>query len=253
MNLETWEKLSFDEQINWRDDFLEQHPYSHQFGTFNVEINGRNHSSIILGSDGGHYVEFWRLIETGVLPEAFYFGTPEFQKSAKPLDFLIWFSLFTGGENYTFGYFVSKKAKEIMEKFNLGYHRFYPFTITKGNDKFEYFVLAMIGTQDAFIDYEKSTFYLDHGDFPDRPYEHIECKSLEAYNAFMDDRPDGSSESIEAQNLVFTSEFDASLSLFSTRLYIRSQIASTALLDAMEAAKLTGISIGRWARVQRAS
>ncbi len=63
------------------------------------------------------------------------------------------------------GMMVSKRLKELLEKFNLGDHRFYPVTIVDPNTKREYvyFWLHFIfdETRQDYIDFPNSTFVLE--------------------------------------------------------------------------------------------
>jgi len=53
---------------------------------------------------------------------------------------------------------VSPKGKEILQRFNLCSHRFYPCTLHSRGKVYHYFWLQLISDYSDYVDYKKSTF-----------------------------------------------------------------------------------------------
>ncbi|WP_321480950.1 hypothetical protein [uncultured Bacteroides sp.] len=70
--------------------------------------------------------------------------------TAKQTDFV--------SDGFSIGYIVSEKAKNIIEKYNLYPHCFYPLGLYIRKVKYDYFLLFMTSGYSDFVDYKKSTF-----------------------------------------------------------------------------------------------
>lgn len=234
-----WDDLTDDEKWERNETFKNELQPSNDFGSIRVNINGRIHEAFISGSARVNHTLFWDMLETGQLPDEFNFGIPEFNKSAKPLDFVIHFSL-TGTD--TVGWFMSKKAKGVFEKFNLGNHKFYPMTATKNNEQFQYFLLAIKTQDDSFIDFSKSAFYFSDGsrDFQSKP---THCSSLEEYHKYMSSREDGNMVYIAARNIILNERFDKAKDILYFDLMAGREYLSQRLIRAIIENKLTGITV----------
>lgn len=230
-----WDSLTSDQKAEHNNRFLNELPTSDDFGSITLEKNGKNSSATIVGSALANHFPLWDAFTAGNLPENFNLGIPEFHKSSKPLDFIDHFSL---SNTNTGGWFISKKAKHVFENFNLGRHKFYPLTITKNGEQFDYFLLAIKTLDDTSIDFPKSSFYLDNGDL-DSQLIPIEIGSLEEYNKLS------TQLNIFARNIILNSQFDKSKDLINFSMTPFGPYLSKRLITAIIEHKLTGIAIDR--------
>lgn len=234
-----WDSLNFSERYELNQQFLNEFTPSDNYGTVRVKQNGRTYGAFVDSPvDWGDYTKFWDSCEAGILPDELNLGCPEFKKSAKPLDFIVHFSLAHG----VLGWFMSKKAKEVFEKFNLGFHRFYSFTAIKDGKPLDYFLLAIKTSDDHFINFQKSSFFIGGDDFE---FQNIptECSSLAAYEQWMDNREEDTLSYIGVRNIIVNKEFDKSKDIIRFTLLENNLLLSKRLLSDIIEKKLTGIEI----------
>ncbi|MBU3660005.1 MAG: hypothetical protein FGM14_09055 [Flavobacteriales bacterium] len=75
-------------------------------------------------------------------------------KSSKVTDFI------NGGFVSQFGVIVNEKVKDILIKYNLGKHQFYPLKIKHKDEYYKnYFLFKTLSSADNFINIEESIFY----------------------------------------------------------------------------------------------
>ena len=234
-----WNSLTWEEKLERNKSFLKEFPVSDSFGSIKLLKNGRDLFATITGSARANHFPLWDAFKLGQLPQEYYLGTPEFYKSARPLDFINHFSL--GGTD-TIGWFMSKKTKNVFERFHLGNHRFYPITITKNEQLFEYFLLAVKTEDDSSIDFPRSSFYFGNND-TDFQYTPTECSSLEEYHKYMSSREYENTVYIGARNIVLNKKFDKSKDIIYFDLMMDGPFLSKRLITSILENKLTGISV----------
>ena len=169
-------------------DFLKDIPYSMDFFEFNLIGNKRTHYQVQewispkdleiqekfknwdgksplnfeISNDGkGYIASFSKAFKKEKIPKKLpEIGHLKLYNSSKVTDFILSDFL----ENS--GMFVSKRAKQILEKYNVGKFKFYPAEIEHKNIRYkDYFFFRCDNNVDQFIDITNSTFYYQKPSF----------------------------------------------------------------------------------------
>lgn len=163
-------------------DFLKNIPYNRDFYEFNLIGNKRTHYQVQdwvspidlkiqekfktwdgksplnfdIPNDGKGYIEsFSKAFKKEKIPKKLpEIGYLKLYNSSKVTDFILSDFL----ENC--GMFVSKKAKLILEKHNIGKFKFYPAEIEHKKIRYkDYYFFRCDNNVDQYIDFQNSTFY----------------------------------------------------------------------------------------------
>jgi hypothetical protein len=112
-------------------------------------------------TDNGIVNKYDNLLKNDGLPEYLPdLGRFELFESSNLTDFI------EGSFLEQYGLIVSKKAKEILEQFNIGRYKFYPLSINhKGINHNDYFFFKSLTISDEFIDIQNSMIYSQKGFF----------------------------------------------------------------------------------------
>lgn len=86
------------------------------------------------------------------LPDSGYFTL---YKSSKLTDFI------SGSFLSKYGIIISPRAKKILEKYQLGSHKFYPLYLEYKSEKHEYYLFRFLNTADPYLEIDKSEFYVN--------------------------------------------------------------------------------------------
>lgn len=151
-------------------------------------------------------------------------------KGAKLTDFLDY-----APNLLTCQFLISERVAEVFSKFNIGQHFLYPVEISGAGkiikSKYYLFCCPLVGYE--CIDFSESIFYKQQGIFP----ESKKYVSYDNAESFLERYIVG----IQAEKLVFNSNFDRTLDFFDLR--IGEMYVSEALKDAIEILGFTGVSI----------
>lgn len=130
--------------------------------------------------EGGEIKKFDNLLHDENVPEELpEIGQMTLYKSSRITDFI------KGSFLEQYGFIVSDKAKDTLNKFKLGEHKFYPLEIIHKNQKYSnYWFLRSSASVKEYVDFEKSNFYKQKGllDFSSR--EPIAINSREELNTY---------------------------------------------------------------------
>lgn len=134
--------------------------------------------------------------------------------------------------NDTFGFFISHRCKELLDKFELPAHRYYEVKIIGNEKSFEYYFL-LISRENLKIDYANSTFV-------DR-FNQEQIISIESYQDTLKLNP--ANENVRAhyttkwiaeKSIIFTEAFDIFPALTTARAFFYFSERLKATLDKEE-------------------
>lgn len=138
---------------------------------------------------------------------------------------------------YFFGcpFLISKRVKEVFEKFNIQTYYLFPAIIYDKDKPLEneYYLFYQPLQDYDIIDFEKSIFYTQRGIFEENKIKRF-FKNLEEYKNFQEG-------TLHPEKLAFNSNFDSTLDLFKARL--GGMYVSEALKDAIEILGFTGVHV----------
>lgn len=172
-------------------------------------------------------------------PFDFELNPMEIENKAKMTDFI------SGAP--TNSYFVSDKAKRIIEEYILPEHKFYKVTFAKYDKKNKttslvegywwfYFRLEIgenVNFEETILNYQEHAFYARL----DSPID--EVKSFEAYKAAVMKTKRG----IRAKKLVMSKSFDTNLDIWATQYLIFDTLFSERIIQRFKTENLTGFDI----------
>lgn len=193
--------------------------------------------------EGGEIRRFDELLDGENVPEELpEIGQMILYKSSKITDFI------KGSFLEQYGFIVSDKAKDILDKFNLGEHKHYPLEIVHKNQIYSnYWFLRNSASLKEYIDYEKSNFYSQKGllDFSSREQITINSKEeLETYRS----NSQGQDIYVKASEIYLNDDFPK-YDLFVSKEYgIQGTFISTKLKT--EITKLSGVEIKTTKRIK---
>lgn len=174
------------------------------------------------------------------LPEI---GQMKLYQSSKVTDFI------KGSFLQQYGFIVSGKAKVILEKYNLGKHKYYPLELIHKEQVYSnYWFLRSSASMKDYIDFEKSSFYMQKGllDFSSRVKIIINSREeLRNYRSKFQ----GQNIYIKASEINLSQNFP-NYDLFTTNGYgVQGAYISAKLKS--EIIKLTGIEIKPTKRIKK--
>lgn len=153
--------------------------------------------------------------------------------TAKKTDFI--------SDGFGLGYIMSAQAKEIVEKYHLCPHRFYPLGLYIRKVKHDYYLLRIISDYLDFVDYKKSTF-TEYDISKNKRYDSIMIDSkddlfnkrnkLEAENNIM--------YTVWGDKIVLNENFDKELDFFIIRWIDASTYISERLMNDIVSKGLIG-------------
>ena len=193
--------------------------------------------------EGGEIRRFHDLLNGENVPEELpKIGQMTLYKSSKITDFV------KGSFLEQYGFIVSDKAKNILDKFNLGEHKYYPLEIVNKNQIYSnYWFLRSSASVKDYIDFEKSNFYSQKGllDFSSREKININSKEeIEIYRS----NSQGKNIYVKAIELYLNDDFPK-YDLFISKEYgIQGTFISTKLKN--EITKLSGVEIKTTKRIK---
>jgi hypothetical protein len=153
--------------------------------------------------------------------------------TAKKTDFV--------SDGFGLGYFMSTKAKGIIEKYHLCPHRFYPLGLYIRKVKHDYYLLRKISDYSDFVDYKKSTF-IEYNIASGGKKDWIKLNSKEDLlreNEKLENEK-GISWGIGGDIIVMNKDFDKKLDFFIISRIDASTYISERLMDDIISNGLTG-------------
>lgn len=192
---------------------------------------------------GGEIRKFHDLLNGDNVPEELpQIGQMMLYKSSKITDFI------KGSFLEQYGFIVSDKAKDLLNNFNLGEHKYYPIEIVHKNQIYNnYWFLRSSASVKDYVDFKKSNFYMQKGllDFSSR--ELIEINSMEDLKTYRS-IVEGQDIYVKASEIYLNDNFPK-YDLFVSKEYgIQGTFISTKLKA--EIAKLTGIDVKTTKRIK---
>lgn len=214
-------------------DYLKGIPYSRDFFEFNLLGNKRTHYqvqewisptdmevqkafenwdgksslNVEIPNDGKGYIEsFMKAFKKEKIPKKLpEIGCLKLYKSSKVTDFIL--SDVLGNQ----GMFVSKKAKSIIQLYNIGKFKFYPVEIEHNEIRYkDYYFFRCDNNVDGFIDFENSYFYSQKPSFDAQGRTRMKFKSEKEIETFLK-RNEGKDyddcEFIRSEQIVFQRNF----------------------------------------------
>ena len=140
------------------------------------------------------------------------------------------------------GALLTPRFKEILEKYNLCPHRFYPVTLYARNVPHEYFYLHIISDYSDFVDYEKSTFVEYDFNYKGNYVEINSKKELLEEKKKIKEKNKGKNITIWGNEIIMSSKFiDMELDFFEICIIDGSLYASERLVDDIIKNNLTGL------------
>ena len=135
---------------------------------------------------------------------------------------------------------VSPKAKEVLQRYHLCPHRWYPCTIHSRKKIYDYFWLHIISDNSDFVDYKKSTF-VEYDLHEKRGCIYVESKEeMLKKRKEIEEQNKGTNWTIWGDRIVMNSKFDKSLDLFKITRIDGSTYVSERLKDDILNNELTG-------------
>jgi len=109
---------------------------------------------------------------------------------------------------------VSPRGKDILQKFNLCSHRFYPCTLHSRGKSYDYFWLQLISDYSDYVDYKKTTF-VEYNFTEKRGFILVESKEeMLRKREEIKKLYEGTNWTIWGDEIVMNSDFQKSLDLF---------------------------------------
>lgn len=118
------------------------------------------------------------------------------------------------------GLLMNNKVKNILQKYNLPIHKYFPAKVNHKNVFYDYYWMHIVCDLTDFINYEKSTFFIYYNYSKNLGYVNIESK-IDLSNKkqkLKTDNP-GKSLTIWADEIVFSKEFNNTFDLFEIGLF----------------------------------
>ena len=135
---------------------------------------------------------------------------------------------------------VSPKAKEVLQRYHLCPHRWYPCTIHSRKKVYDYFWLHIISDNSDFVDYKKSTFVEYDFSRKGKTVHITSKKELLEKKQLLKEANEGKNITIWADKIVMNYEFDKELDLFEITRIDGSTYVSERLKNAILEHELTG-------------
>lgn len=193
--------------------------------------------------EGGEIKEFHDLLHDENVPEELpEIGQMTLYKSSRITDFI------KGSFLEQYGFIVSDKAKDILDKFNLGKHKYYPLEVIHKNQTYSnYRFLRSSASVKDYVDFEKSNFYKQKGLFDFSSREPIAINSKEELKAYRS-KVEGHDIYVKASEINLKGDFPK-YDLFVSKEYgVQGTFISTKLKA--EITELTGIDIKTTKRIK---
>jgi hypothetical protein len=176
----------------------------------------------------GSDLPYWEIFDS--FPDkALNMSLVDLKRNAKATDFIFFYpNAKANGE-----YLLSKRAADIIRKFNLPKHEFIPATVSQGGhiiDSYEYLFSSCLGYE--FIDFTASSFF--KGPSMDKKYVAINNSSEWEYCK--------DHHIIQVDNIVLKN-VNKELDYFSVKVAVTDFYISERLKNAIEKEKLTGLNI----------
>jgi hypothetical protein len=139
------------------------------------------------------------------------------------------------------GALITPRFHEILEKYNLCPHRFYPVTLYARNVPHEYFYLHIISDYSDFVDYKKSTF-VERNSYETRGTFFVDSKEdMLKKREEIENRNKGTTFSLWGDNIIMNSEFNRELDFFKISRIDANMYSSKRLVDDIIKNNLTGL------------
>jgi hypothetical protein len=152
------------------------------------------------------------------------------------------------------GFLISKKAKAVLEQYNLGNSKYFSATIVKNTDSLEYFWLHLVTDQSTNINYDSSTFYIQRG-LVDPDQEAVKIRSLTEFRKKSQELMDewlnkgGQHLSLKIKEIYLKDSFDRTLDIFGFAKMNLELYISKRLREAIKDNGLTGMDIDNTRKV----
>lgn len=142
------------------------------------------------------------------------------------------------------GFLISERFKQLLEKFNLAPHKFYPARVSYKKEFHDYYWLHIICNFPDSVDYKKSTFFTYHN------YNHnlgnitINSKQdfIQKKQKIKQDNP-GKTITLWSQKIILNSNFNQDIDLFEIGTFDSNYYISGRIKSAIEFEKITGCEI----------
>lgn len=109
---------------------------------------------------------------------------------------------------------VSPKGKDLLQRFNLCPHRFYPCTLHSRGESYDYFWLQLISDYSDYVDYKETTF-VEYNFSERRGFISVESKDeMLKKREEIKKLYEGTNWTIWGDEIVMSSEFNKALDLF---------------------------------------
>ena len=139
------------------------------------------------------------------------------------------------------GFLVSKTFKELLERFHLPNHRFYPARVYHRRKFYEYYWMHIICNLTDEVNYEKSAFKIYYNYAHNLGSINVYSKEdlLEKKEKVKADNP-GKNVTIWGEKLYLKDSFNTSLDLFEIGTFDANTYIANRLKEEIEAQKITG-------------
>ncbi|MGV3695876.1 imm11 family protein [Flavobacterium sp.] len=138
------------------------------------------------------------------------------------------------------GFLITKKTKEILEKFNIMRHQYFKSLVIDKDNELEYYWLHLSEPDlTKSLDYKKTVFYRTEWTFREEP---IELTSYEHYQD-LKSKDKEASFGVEIDKIVLSESFDENLDLFTFLPFDNNVYISERLKVAIEERNVTGFKI----------